>query len=77
MFTLGSVSEPVVEHGAMMSSGDMHVRCNNDPEFDREFPAADWVRRRQRQGGRVYARTVIVVEDWQLMPPDTGQPTDR
>jgi hypothetical protein len=57
------VTEPIVEHAIEMSGGGMHIR-NGDPEIDRIFPLADWVESHQRFGGKVWSRTVIVVEDW-------------
>ncbi len=59
--------EPVVEHAIQMSGGGMHVR-NQDPEIERIFPLADWIVSHQRFGGKVYRRTVIVVEDWTEVP---------
>lgn len=54
-------AEPIVEHAVMMSGGGMHVR-NAHPAVERIFPLAEWMS--QRFGGKVYRRTVIVVEDW-------------
>lgn len=57
-----TVPEPVVEHAIMMPGGDMQVR--NHHEIEALYPLADWVSEHQRFGGKVYRRTVIVVEDW-------------
>lgn len=53
----------IVEHAVMMSGGGMHVR-NGDPEIEEIFPLAKRIPAQQRFGGKVYRRTVIVVEDW-------------
>lgn len=57
----------VVEHGLLMSGGGMHVR-NDDPQVDRIYPLPLWVEHHQRFGGKVYRRTVIVIEDWREVP---------
>jgi hypothetical protein len=54
--------KPTVEYAIEMSSGAMQVR-NDHPEIERIFPLVDWIKSEQRFGGRVYRRTVIVVED--------------
>lgn len=54
---------PVVEYAIEMSAGSMQVRPN-DPEIEAEYPLAKWIVNKQRFGGKVYRRTVIVVEDW-------------
>lgn len=64
--------EPVVEHAIQMSSGAMQVRCD-DPEIEEIFPLAEWIRAQQRFGGKVYRRTVIVVDDWEEVPRREGQ----
>lgn len=58
------MNEQVVEHATLYSGGSMLVRPG-DPEVERIFPLADWIRSERRFGGKVYRRTVIVVEDWQ------------
>lgn len=55
--------QPVVEHAILMSGGSMQVRPD-DPGMERIDPLARWTERHQRHGGKVYTRTVIVVEDW-------------
>ena len=59
--------EPITEHGILMSGGGMQTRPN-DPEIEDIFPLARWVASHQRFGGKVYRRTVIVVEDWVEVP---------
>jgi hypothetical protein len=63
-------AEQVVEHAIEMSSGAMQVRYE-DPEIERIYPLADWIKAQQRFGGKVWRRTVIVVEDWHEMPSIT------
>lgn len=60
-------AKPVVEHAILMSGGGMQVR-NGDPEIERIYPLAQWIRGQQRFGGMVYRRTVLVVEDWAEVP---------
>lgn len=62
-----TMPEPIVEHAIMMSGGGMQVR-NGDPEIEDIFPLAKWIPAQQRFGGKVYRRTVIVVEDWEEVP---------
>jgi hypothetical protein len=57
------MSEPIVEHAQLMSGGGMHVRYE-DEEIERIFPREQWIKAHKRFGGKVYRRTVIVVEDW-------------
>lgn len=60
--------EPVVEHAILMSGGSMQVRPD-DPHIERIYPLNLWVEHSQRHGGKVYARTVIVVDDWHEVEP--------
>jgi len=53
----------VVEHGQLYSSGAMLVR-NGHPEIEKVYPLAEWIVNSKRDGGKVYRRQVIVVEDW-------------
>jgi len=59
--------EPVVEYAILMSGGGMHVRPE-DPEIEAVYPLEKWIPNQQRFGGRVYRRTVVVVEDWEEVP---------
>lgn len=59
--------QPVVEHAILMSGGSMQVRPG-DPETERIYPLARWIEHHQRFGGKVYTRTVIIVEDWREVP---------
>ena len=58
------MSEPVTEHGLLMSGGGMQVR-NDAPEIEKIYPLEEWIVHNQRFGGKVYRRRVIVVEDWE------------
>jgi hypothetical protein len=55
--------EPITEHAILMSGGSMQARPNGG-HIERVYPLAQWVPDNQRFGGKVYRRTVIVVEDW-------------
>lgn len=55
--------KPIVEHAILMSGGSMQVR-NADEQIERIYPLERWIPDHQRFGGKVYRRTVIVVEDW-------------
>ena len=59
-----------IEHAVMMSGGGYHVR-NDHPEIERIYPLARWIPDHQRFGGKVYTRTVIVVEDWHEVEHDS------
>lgn len=61
--TCPPIVKPVVEHAIQMSGGGMHIR-SDDPEIERIYPLAEWIPAQQRFGGKVWHRTVIVVEDW-------------
>jgi hypothetical protein len=56
-------AEPVTEHAQLMAGGGMHVRYDH-PEIDRIFPLDQWIAAGQRGGGRVFRRTVLVVDGW-------------
>lgn len=60
--------EPKVEHAISMSDGSMQVRPDLDPEIEERYPLAEWIRHKQQHGGKVYTRTVLVVEDWREVP---------
>ena len=62
------MNEPVVEHAQLMSGGGMCVR-NPHPDIDRIFPLAEWIDHHTRHGGKVYRRTVVVIEDWTEVKP--------
>ena len=53
-----------VEHAVMMSGGGYHVR-NDAPEIEDIYPLARWIKSEQRFGGKVYRRTIIVVDGWE------------
>lgn len=52
-----------VEHAQLMSDGGMHVRWD-DPEAERIYPLNKWIKGNSRGGGRVFRRTIVVIEDW-------------
>lgn len=56
---------PVVEHALGYKSGDMQVRWSG---ADRIYPLADWIPAQQEHGGKVYRRTVVVVDGWTEVP---------
>lgn len=64
------MAEPIVEHAIEMTSGAMQVRFDH-PDIERIYPLQQWIVHNQRFGGKVWRRTVIVVEDWELVP-DAG-----
>lgn len=45
-----------------MSQGDFQVR-NPSPHIEAVYPLAEWIQHELRSG-KVYRRTIIVVEDW-------------
>lgn len=53
-----------IENAILMSDGSMQVRPHN-PEVEQIYPLDQWIAAHQRFGGKVYRRTVIVVDDWQ------------
>lgn len=57
-----STSEPVVEHAIGMAGGSMQVRPR-DKRIEERYPLTEWIEDKQRNGGKVYRRAVIVVED--------------
>ncbi len=61
------MTEHVVEHALGMSSGAMQVRWNH-PEVERIYPLDQWIVHQQRHGGKVWRRTIIVVDDWAEVP---------
>ena len=52
-----------VEYGILMSGGGYQIRWD-DPECERIYPTAEWIAAQKRNGGHVFRRRVIVVEDW-------------
>jgi hypothetical protein len=62
-------SGPVItEHAALLAGGSMQV-FPDDPEIEDVYPLARRIRAKQRFGGQVYRRRIIVVEDWDEVPP--------
>jgi hypothetical protein len=54
---------PIVEHGQLMSGGGFQIR-NGHPDIERIYPLRDWIRAEIRSGGKIYRRTIVVIEDW-------------
>jgi hypothetical protein len=52
------------EHAVMMSGGGFHVRPG-DPETEAVYPLARWIENQSRNGGTVYRRVIIVLDEWQ------------
>lgn len=57
----------VVEHAIQMSGGGMQVR-EDFPELEDVYPLDKWIKGNQRFGGKVYTRTIVVIEDWHEVP---------
>ncbi len=57
----------VTEYATGMSGGSMNIRPD-DPDIEHAYPLTAWIEHRQRDGGKVYRRQVIVVEDWEEVP---------
>lgn len=55
------------EYAYSCKSGDMHVWCS-DPELLARFPIEGRIRSTQRNGGTVYQRRIVVVDDWAEVP---------
>jgi hypothetical protein len=64
--------EPVVEYGTRMAGGGMHLR-NQDPRAGKVYPLQQWLRTQLRYEGRVFRRTVVVVDDWREVPDGDAQ----
>ena len=57
------MSGAVTEYGVLYSSGG-YLLQNPSPEIEKIYPMAARVADQIRNGGHVYQRRVIVVEDW-------------
>lgn len=55
--------QDTTEHAQRFSGGSMLVR-NPHPDIERIYPVADWIRDEQRNGGKIYRRRIVVLEDW-------------
>lgn len=68
------MSEPrqvITEHATQYSSGGMLVW--NEAEYvQKVYPTAERISLEQRNGGKVWTRKVIVVEDWSEVPRPRG-----
>ncbi len=62
------------EYAQLYSGGNMFV-LNDNPEVERVAPMAGRICHILRQGGEVYMRRVIVVEEWEQVQ-FTGQRCD-
>jgi len=57
----------ITEHATQYSGGSMLVW--NEADYVQEiWPTADKIRAEQENGGKVWVRKVIVVEDWTEVP---------
>ena len=66
-------SEPITEHANLMRGGGFHV-WNTEPHILEIYPLAEQILHGQQEGGRVYRRRVIVVEDWEEVPQGGSVP---
>lgn len=64
-----------VEHAEGYRSGSMLVRPD-DAHTERVWPLTEWIPDKQEHGGRVYRRTIVVVEDWREVPRRGSSSTD-
>jgi len=58
--------EPAVEHAQLYSGGSMLVR---PATYDLVYPLDEWIEHSTRHGGRVFRRTILVIEDWHEVTP--------
>jgi hypothetical protein len=65
----------VDEYAVQMSGGGMHVRVS-DPQVERIYPLADWLKHSSRNGTRVYCRRTVVVEDWHEVASGSSESGD-
>lgn len=63
-----TAEETITEHAQLYAGGSMLVWPDH-PELLRIFPLEERIQAGQRGGGRVFRRTVIVVEDWTEVLP--------
>lgn len=62
----------VDEYAVQMSGGGMHVRVS-DPQVERIYPLADWLKHSSRNGTRVWRRRAVVVEDWHEVAAESSE----
>lgn len=53
----------ITEYAVQMAGGGMHIR-SSDPDLERIYPLAEWIRHCLENGARVYRRRATVVEEW-------------
>lgn len=58
--------QPVTEHAREMTGG-WNLR-RDEPLTESVYPLAQWIRHGQENGGKVYRRRIIVVDDWEEVP---------
>jgi hypothetical protein len=58
-----TVTGVVTEYGVIRKGGD-HVVWNTEPAVEAAYPLAKRIANEVRNGGEVYRRRVIVVDDW-------------
>lgn len=57
---------PVVEYGVLYSGGDYLIRSHEE-WIERIYPLADYIEHGLRNGGKVGKRTIVILEDWELI----------
>lgn len=62
------MTEPIVEYANEYTGKSMLIAFR-DEETESIYPLENWIRNQQRFGGKVYRRKIIVVEDWEEVPP--------
>jgi len=58
------LDEPMTEYALGMAGGDMTVRSPRPDHLERRYPVAKWIRNEQQNGGKIYRRRIVVIEDW-------------
>lgn len=64
-------AEPIVEYAVELAGGSMQV-WPSEPELEEVYPLAKRIEHGQRRGGRVYTRTIVVIENWSEVPRAAG-----
>jgi hypothetical protein len=54
---------PVDEYGTRMSGGGYQT-WDTSPELEAIYPLAKHIKNTRRDGGKVYRRRIIVIDDW-------------
>jgi hypothetical protein len=53
---------PMVEYAVLYAGGSMLVRPN---DIESIYPLEQWLPNQKIMGGKVYRRTILIVEDWE------------